>query len=166
MKSIAYTEQLGKAIEQLSKGAFLTTAHNGKTNTMTIAWGNIGFKWGKPIFTVMVRHSRYTYELIDNSTEFTVSIPVNDMQKALGICGSKSGRDTDKFAAAGLTALPGQQVSVPVIKGCGLHYECKIVYKQAMDPQLLDKDFAAKWYANGDYHVLYYGEIVACYLEE
>ena len=114
---------------------------------------------------VMVRQSRYTHELIEKGTEFTVSIPVKEMKKALGICGTKSGRDMDKISAAELTLLPGQAVSVPVIKGCGLHFECKIVYKQTMEPNLLDETNNKSWYANGDYHTLYYGEIVAAYEE-
>jgi flavin reductase (DIM6/NTAB) family NADH-FMN oxidoreductase RutF len=166
-KEIAYNEFAKQALDQLSKGgAFLTTAHNGKTNTMTIGWGSIGFVWGKPVLTVMVRHSRYTYELIEKSGEFTVSFPLNDMKKALGICGSKSGRDIDKFAAAGLTTLPGQNIATPVISGGGLHFECKIVYKQAMDQAQLDKAYNEKWYGAGDYHTFYMGEIVSCYTEE
>ncbi|HBE76384.1 MAG TPA: flavin reductase [Firmicutes bacterium] len=166
MKEIAYNEYSKQAMEQLSKGAFLTTTHHGKTNTMTIGWGHIGFAWGKPIFTAMVRSSRYTYELIEKSNEFTVSIPLNPMKQALGICGSKSGRETDKIAAAELTLLPGQKIATPVISGCGLHFECKIVYKQAMDPAQLDKSLNEKCYDTGDYHTFYAGEILACYTEE
>ena len=146
------------------KGLFVTAGKE-QPNTMTIGWGSIGTVWQKPCFMVMVRQSRYTHELIEKSTEFTVSIPVNEMKKALGICGTKSGRDMDKISAAELTLLPGKAVSVPVIKGCGLHFECKIVYKQTMEPNLLDETNNKSWYANGDYHTLYYGEIVAAYEE-
>jgi flavin reductase (DIM6/NTAB) family NADH-FMN oxidoreductase RutF len=166
IKEVTYTDYASQAVEQLSKGAFLTTTHAGKTNTMTIAWGNIGFIWGKPIFTVMVRPSRFTYQLIEHSDEFTVSIPLKDMQKALGICGSKSGRDIDKISAAELTLLPGQKVATPVIKGCGLHFECKILFKQEMNPTHFDQEHNAKFYASGDYHTFYFGEIIACYTEE
>ena len=162
---IPYNEYAAKALQILSKGAFLTTASAGKTNTMTIAWGNIGFMWGQPIFTVMVRPSRYTHQLLEESGNFTVSIPLRDMQQPLGICGSKSGRDTEKIALAGLKLLPGQKIDTPVIAGCGLHYECKVVYKQAMVQEALAPELAAKWYAAGDYHTLYYGQILTCYTE-
>lgn len=128
MKKINAFEQGEAILKTLSKGAFLTTAADGKQNTMTIGWGSLGFKWGQPTFTVMVRQSRYTKELIDANPEFTVSFPVKEgFAQALGLCGSKSGRDLDKFAAAGLTTEAGETVSVPVIKGCSLHLECKIV---------------------------------------
>lgn len=164
-REIPYNEYAAKALEVLSKGAFLTTARDGKVNTMTIAWGNIGFMWGEPIFTVMVRPSRFTHQLIEQSGEFTVSLPLHDMREALGICGSKSGRDTDKIALAGLTLSPGQKIITPVIQGCGLYYECKIVYTQVMNPETFNKDLTGKWYGSGDFHTLYYGKIVACYTD-
>ena len=83
MKEIAYNEHADKALDILSKGAFLTTAHDGKVNTMTIGWGSLSYMWGKPVFVVMVRHSRYTYEIIEKSGEFTVSLTLKDMKKKL-----------------------------------------------------------------------------------
>lgn len=164
-KEIAYQEYSSTVLETISKGAFLTTNAGGRSNTMTIGWGSIGVMWGLPVFTVLVRKSRYTYELIENSSAFTVSIPLHDMQAELALCGSKSGRDMDKFAAAGLKRQPGQKVSVPIIGGCGLHYECEILYKSAMDPAQLDPAIQQKSYKDGDYHTFYHGKIVACYLD-
>lgn len=163
MKDIGYSEQASKAIEVLSKGAFLTTAYDGKINTMTIAWGSIGFMWGKPVFTVMVRPSRFTYRLIEQSGEFTVSLPLADMQQALTFCGSNSGRDQDKISVAGLTPITGQKIATPIIAGCGLYYECKVLYKQTMSPSDATPAVNNQWYAGGDYHTLYFGEIVAVY---
>ena len=165
MPTINFHEKAGKALEILSKGAFLTTAADGQTNTMTIAWGSIGFMWNKPVFTVLVRPSRHTFQLIERSAEFTVSIPLGDMQQALTLCGTKSGRDMDKIAAAGLTLSPGKEVATPVIGGCGLYYECKVLYKQTMTPVELAPETNKQCYANGDYHTFYFGEIVAAYTD-
>ena len=165
-KEVAYNEYANEITEILSKGAFLTTKVDGTVNTMTIAWGSIGFMWGKPVFMAMVRPSRYSYERIEKSGEFTVSIPFKDMSKALGICGGKSGRDTDKFAAANLTAIPGTKIATPVIADCGLHYECKVVYKQEMVAELLTPELQEKWYGTGNYHTLFFGEILATYIDE
>lgn len=166
MQNINAFEHAGIILKTLSKGAFLNTAADGKQNTMTIGWGSLGFMWGSPVFTVMVRKSRYTHELIEKNPCFTVSIPVNDgFAKALGLCGTKSGRDMDKFAAAKLTAVPGQTVDVPVIKGCDLHLECRIVDKNNMQPAAFDKELAQKWYDSNDWHTYYTGIITAAYLE-
>ena len=132
MQNINAFDHAETILKVLAKGAFLTTAAGGRHNTMTIGWGALGNIWGKPVFTVMVRHSRYTHELIEAHNEFTVSFPLTAaFSKALGLCGSKSGRDMDKFAAAEITPAEGQTVKVPVIKGAGLHLECRITEQQA-----------------------------------
>jgi flavin reductase (DIM6/NTAB) family NADH-FMN oxidoreductase RutF len=163
--SVNFTYRLEEAMNYLhKKGAFLTVSANDKVNTMTISWGNIGFEWNRPIFTVLVRHSRYTHELMDNSDNFTVSIPLEDnFKKELAYCGSRSGRDIDKFKEYNLSLEPSKVVSTPVISGCKLHYECKIVYKQNMNPDFLSEEVKKGSYASGDYHTIYYGEIVSCY---
>jgi flavin reductase (DIM6/NTAB) family NADH-FMN oxidoreductase RutF len=166
-QQIPYNYQADKAIETLSKAAFLTTAAGGRVNSMTIGWGSIGVIWRRPVFTVLVRHSRYTYQLIEKSGEFTVSIPAGkDLQQALTLCGTKSGRDIDKIAAAGLTLKPGQKIATPVIAGGGLTYECKIIYKHSMTAEDLDDGVQKQCYADNDYHTIYFGEIVASYNEE
>lgn len=158
-----YSEQI---LTKLSKGIFLTTAADGKQNTMTIGWGSLGFMWGKPVFTVMVRQSRYSKQLIDANAEFTVSIPMNDsFAAALALCGTKSGRDIDKFAAANLVSVPGKTVNVPIIKGCGLHLECKILDTETMQDVNFDKELTAKWYQDKDWHTYYTGVITATYTE-
>jgi flavin reductase (DIM6/NTAB) family NADH-FMN oxidoreductase RutF len=166
--STNFTENLELAMNNLyKKGAFLTVKSGDILNTMTISWGNIGFEWGKPIFTVLVRKSRYTHELIENTNEFTVSIPVNsNLKDALAYCGSKSGRTVDKFKECNLSLSDGKSVSTPVISQCELHYECKIVYKQDMNPDLLTDAIKNSSYKTGDYHTIYYGEIVNCYNSE
>jgi flavin reductase (DIM6/NTAB) family NADH-FMN oxidoreductase RutF len=167
LKKIAYDDYIQEATRALSKGAFLTVKSNDKVNTMTIGWGSIGYCWGKPVFMVMVRDSRYTYELIEKSDEFTVSIPLKgQLKEALKFCGTKSGRDYDKFSESSLSIQAGQDVNTPIIKGCDLHYECKIKFKQVMNPNNLDQKYNKDWYPQKDYHTLYFGEIVGTYLEE
>ena len=165
MQEIPFDQYAPQVLQQLPKGAFLTVSHGGRDNTMTIGWGSLGVIWGKPVFSVLVRPSRFTYGLLEASGEFTVSVPLADMAKALGVCGSKSGRDLDKFAAAGLQKLPGIKLATPVIGGVGLHYECKVVFKQPMNPALLDAGINAASYPSGDHHTNYYGRSEACWLE-
>ena len=105
MQNINAFDHAETILKVLAKGAFLTTAAGGRHNTMTIGWGALGNIWGKPVFTVMVRHSRYTHELIEAHNEFTVSFPLTAaFSKALGLCGSKSGRDMDTVSYTHLRA--------------------------------------------------------------
>jgi flavin reductase (DIM6/NTAB) family NADH-FMN oxidoreductase RutF len=163
--AVDFITNLEKGMEELHKrGAFLTVRSGEKVNTMTISWGSIGFIWGKPTLTALIRKSRFTHELIENADSFTISIPYGDeMKSALGICGTKSGRDIDKVAEAGIKFVSSNEVSSPVVDGCNMYYECKIVYKQDMDESFVSPEVKKRSYAKGDYHTMYYGEIVSCY---
>lgn len=151
-------------MEALTKrGAFLTTKVGDMQNTMAIGWGSIGYCWGKPIFTVVVRDSRYTYELLEKATEFTVSIPLTDhLREELEFYGTNSGRDLDKFSTCPVKTALGQKVDVPIIADCQLHYECRIIAKLRLEPENLHES-CFEWYPEKDYHTFYVGEIVACY---
>lgn len=164
--SVEFIKNMEQAMEYLHKqGAFLTVKSGDIVNTMTISWGNIGYEWARPVFTVLVRKSRYTHELIEDSKEFTVSIPVNAKLKSeLALCGTKSGRDVNKFEVLSLKTKTSTVIDTPIIDGCELHYECKVVYKNDMNPDMLNEDIRNSSYKDGDYHTMYFGEIVACYL--
>ncbi|BBB90351.1 MAG TPA: flavin reductase family protein [Methylomusa anaerophila] len=163
-EQLSYGTYAAKAAELMAKNAFMTTSYGGKHNTMTIGWGTVGIVWQKPIFIALVRQSRFTKGLVEKSGEYTVTFPLADMKEALAFCGANSGRDMDKLAAAKLSVKPGQAQGTPIIDIPGLQLECKVVYRQTMDPAALNADYNAKMYPGGDYHTLYYGEIVAAYI--
>jgi len=163
-KDFKYNENLDLVLEQLRKGAFLTVKSQDKMNTMTIGWGSVGIMWNKPIFMVMVRGSRYTFDLIKDAKDFTVSIPINlDMKKELSYCGTYSGRDVDKFKEANLIAGKSKSVESPIISNCDFHYECKTLYHQQMDISSLNEDIMRKNYAYYNLHTIFYGEILEYY---
>jgi flavin reductase (DIM6/NTAB) family NADH-FMN oxidoreductase RutF len=151
-----------EAMAKIKAGAFLTVQAGERMNTMTIGWATIGFCWRKPVFMAAVRDSRHTFTIIEDAADFTVSVPDGGMKDEIMYCGTKSGRDGNKFEACGLTAAPGQKTTSPVIDVPGIHFECRIVYKSAMDPAQLAADLDPL-YPEKDYHTLYFGEILACY---
>ncbi len=162
--SVPYVDYSQQFLTQLPKGVFLTVKDGSIENTMTIGWGSIGYIWQRPVITVMVRYSRYTYELIDKARDFSVSVPLpGELKKALASAGSKTGREVDKFQEANLTAQPAQRIASPVIGEGGLIFECRLVFKQVMEPEKLDDSIRSQFYADGNYHVMFYGEILACY---
>jgi len=137
-----------------------------KPNTMTIGWGFLGTMWSKPVFVVAVRHSRHTFKLMEESDSFTVCLPSGDMSEALEVCGTKSGRDMDKFDKFGFTAVKGKTVDAPYIKECPVHFECKIIYKDDLAPGMLPEELEANVYPGKNMHMLYYGEITGTYASE
>ena len=169
-KEVNVWDYAGHIMQDIGKGILLTTKADGKVNTMTIGWGFIGVQWAKPVFVALVRESRYTKELLDKNGEFTVNVPLGEIDKnILAVCGTKSGRDMDKIRELGLTLEEGQTVSVPAIRELPLTLECKVIYKQDQDPAAIDPEVDARFYTKGtrnegDYHTAYYGEITAAYI--
>jgi flavin reductase (DIM6/NTAB) family NADH-FMN oxidoreductase RutF len=163
MRDVAYMKVADDAINRIRKGAFLIVKSGEALNTMAIGWATFGVVWKKPIMMVTVRLTRHTFGIIETATDFCVTIPLGDMSKEIAFCGSKSGRDVDKFKACNLEISASRQVVSPIIKTAGRHYECNIVYKSAMDPAYLDKGYDTSIYPQKDYHTLYFGEILACY---
>ena len=78
------------------KWALLTAGTKDSFNSMTIGWGGMGTLWGKPVITVYVKPTRYTYKFMNDSDYFTVSFYPEENRKALAVMSSKSGRDCDK----------------------------------------------------------------------
>lgn len=167
MTDCGYTQYLKELYEKMSsRGIFLTVrSRDGKVNTMTLGWASIGWQWSRPVATVLVRESRYTHALMENAESFTLSVPKDGgLDGALNLCGTKSGRDMDKFAACGITALPGRTVDSPVIGEAWLHYECRIVGSSLVTKDDYGTELYDRVYAdNGDMHQLYFGQITACY---
>ncbi len=172
-REVSLWEYAGKILEQTGKGVLLTTKAGDTVDSMVIGWGTLGIQWGKPIYTVFVRESRYTKALLEQNGEFTVNVPLNgDMDKeVLTVCGTKSGRDLDKIKALGLTLEEPEAISVPGIRQLPLTLECKVIYKQDQDPKAIapenDQRYYAKGTANeGDYHTAYYGQVLKAYIIE
>ena len=177
MKQIDITDYAGDILKALPKGILLTTKSGDKVNSMVIGWGTFGINWGKPVFAVYVREGRFTREQLDKNPEFTINVPMGDYDKdIIKVCGGQSGRDTDKIAEAGLTLIDPQIVTVPAVKEFPLTLECKVIYRQPQELKLLPEEILDKMYpqnvpsefpmANRDYHVTYYGEVVAAYIAE
>lgn len=163
MKERTYLQNAEETMKKITRGAFLTVRAGSQVNTMTIGWATVGFVWKKEVFMVAVRDSRHTFSLMENSDNFTVTIPLDtSSREAVMFCGTKSGRDFDKFKECGLRQKAAVHVSSPVIDIPGIHYECRIIYKSPMDPASLDTALN-KLYPERDYHTLYFGEILACY---
>ena len=162
MKKVDYMAMAEKVIAQIKEGAFLTVKAGKAFNTMTIGWALIGYAWQKPILMVLVRTSRHTFGFIEKAADFTVTVPTTDMRDALMFCGTKSGRNVDKYKACNLELANARKVISPIIKTPGIHFECKILLKTPMDPKCLDKECQSLYPAK-DYHTLYFGEIVECY---
>ena len=169
-----YANQICQA---LPGGILLTTKRGGEVNAMTIGWGTIGIDWSRPVFIAFVRESRYTKQLLEETGEFTVNIPVGEVPRAaLSLCGRKSGRDMNKIEKLGLHLEEPVAISVPGIRELPLTLECKVLYSQKQDLSAIPQDILDRYYpvedealhpgSDRDYHIAYYAQILKAYIIE
>jgi len=160
----AYAEETMNVLG--SCGCLLVSGNMEKANVMTIGWGLIGRLWGKPFFMAAIRPSRYTCEFIEKINDFTVNVPKRGMEETVDYCGSVSGREHDKFKEKRLVLTSGRKVNSPIISDCIIHYECKVSYKTRVIQSRLPKDILTSSYPIKNFHTLYFGEILATYVDE
>jgi len=163
--SVPYHHDLQKVLDKLANPGLLlvATKRSGQANVMTIGWGTVGIIWGRPIFVVMVRPSRYTYEFIEESQAFTVNVPAERMRKWVGVCGTRSGRDIDKFAEYGIETSPCSTVESVTIDACPMVYECQVVHHNDVIAPNLAPEIEVGSYGGADYHRIYYGQILGAF---
>ncbi|MCR5834645.1 MAG: flavin reductase family protein [Selenomonadaceae bacterium] len=159
-------------LKALPKGIILTSEAEDCVNAMTIGWGALGMEWGVPIFTAYVRTSRFTYELMERTGEFTICVPYGErsdkiVQKTIALCGSESGRDMDKLAKAGVHTVDAEIVRPPAIKEFPLTLECRAMLEQVQPIRDISSSFKKFYPETGDNsapHVAYYGQILKAYI--
>jgi flavin reductase (DIM6/NTAB) family NADH-FMN oxidoreductase RutF len=134
-------------------------------NTMTASWGGLGILWNKPVSFCFVRPTRYTYEFMEKNQQYTLSFFDKAFREALNICGTLSGRDTDKVAKAGLTSFEIKPNAVS-FKEARLVLVCQKLYFQDLDPGHFLDPALEKNYPQKDYHRMYIGEVTSIYTKD
>lgn len=105
--------------------AMVTSGDYENSNIATIAW--TGILNSEPmIIYISVRKSRLTHEIITKNKEFVINLPNEDLVKTADFCGTKSGRDIDKFNECNLTKGKSKVINVPYIEECPISLECKL----------------------------------------
>ncbi len=165
-REIAATE-LENAVKLIGKDWMLITVRDeekGKVNAMTASWGAMGVLWNKPVAICFVRPQRYTYGLTEREERFSLCFLGEDRRDALKLCGTKSGRDGDKLAEAGLSSVEVDGVSV--IAESRLVLVCRKLYADDLrEDSFLDRSLLSN-YAAKDYHRVYVCEIEKAYTRD
>ena len=134
----------------------------GNVNVITLGWGQIGpFYHGHPVCTIAVTPQRYSWRFLEEVPEFVLAVPDDRLSEAASLCGTKSGRDMDKFKAAGLTPVPSAHVRAPSIAECPINIECR-TYTSVQPPHLLLTPEHRKRPV-GEQHTIYFAEVLGTY---
>lgn len=150
----------------LRPGILLNT--NGeKFNSMVIGWGSLGIIWGRKVFNIYVKQSRYTKSQLDRTGEFTISVPLTTADpEIIRVCGTMSGRDINK--ADYLTLEQPETNNTPGVREFPLTIECRIIYTHDQVLDNIPKQAFDRYYGNdtiaNNFHTEYIGEIVDAYI--
>jgi len=132
-----YPEQVVIAIAKDKKG---------KANPVTLGWTMIA-SYEPPMMAIAVAKTHYSIKTIRHSKCFTIAFPSSQMADAALFFGSKSGRDTDKFAEFDCKKLPAKKINSVLLADAVANFECTL---QSQMPA-------------GD-HIIFVGKVVASHI--
>ncbi|MFW9945717.1 MAG: flavin reductase family protein [Candidatus Odinarchaeota archaeon] len=123
--------------------AVISVGKGDEANLITLAYvGKVCFE--PPIVVISIQPKRHSYHLIENHGEFVINYPTINQLKEIDYCGTRSGRDVNKWKELNLTKEQASIVQVPMIKEYPWNMECKVINRIKLGS-----------------HVCYFGEVVA-----
>lgn len=166
LKEVKPSDLTDNLIRLIASDWMLVTAGDRtKFNTMTANWGGMGYLWNRNVTFIFVRPERYTYGFIESNEGFTLTFFDARYRDALDLCGTKSGRDCDKVAEAGLTPFFTES-GLPAFAEARIVLECRKLYASQLtgeafiDAEPLKTHYSAK----GGIHKMYIAEIMKCFV--
>ena len=134
-------------------------------NTMTASWGGFGSLWSRLVCFAFIRPQRYTHRFMENADFFTLSFFEEQYRDVLTLCGTKSGRNVDKVAKTGLTPVFNDHNAVYFLEA-RIVLLCRKIYAQDIaGAHFIDISVEQEIYPAKDYHRMYVGEIVHCFVK-
>lgn len=82
-----------------------------------------------PMLAIAIGKSSWSNHLIQQTGEFAVNVPSQELHREIYFCGYHSGRTVDKFRETGLTAVAAKSIRPPVIAECLAHMECVVKHR-------------------------------------
>ncbi|MGI2335651.1 MAG: flavin reductase family protein [Dehalogenimonas sp.] len=142
MKQVS--EEVGAYYQHYPRLAAVVAAyHDGKPNAMVAGW-HTPLSFNPPLFGVSLSPKRHTYQMILDSSEFSVNfLPASKVNLIAALGGSK-GSQMAKFSAFGIARDIPLKTNSPILTDAYAAYECKLIDNRTY----------------GDHHLLV-GEVVA-----
>ena len=163
-KQLDFNSQANEILYRMSNGGVMATVidKEGNDNIITLGWGQIGpFYEGHPVFIIAITPLRYSWRFIESVPEFVIAVPDDSGREAATLCGTRSGRELDKFAAAGLTRVPSVNVRPPSVQECPINIECRVYHSVHPPHMLLTKRHRTR--PIKEQHTIYFAEVLGTY---
>ncbi len=119
---------LAKVYQLLEPGpvVLLTTAAKGRANVMTLSW-HMMVEFEPPFVACVVSAADFSFGAMHATRQCVIAVPARALARKVVDVGNCSGRDLDKFATFGLTAMPAERVVAPLVGECFANLECRVV---------------------------------------
>ncbi len=128
--------------------AVISVGNMDDANLITLAWvGNLASD--PPVVGISVRPSRHSYAYLEETGEFVVNLPNADQRHIVDFCGTRSGKNMNKWTQMQLTKLPGTKTKVPLLGEFPVNIECRVTNKVELGS-----------------HWLYLGEVLAVHVSK
>ena len=165
MREITISEFKENTFEIIGRKWMLVTSGSLEHhNTMTASWGGFGHLWNKDVAFVFIRPQRYTYEFTESNDYMTLSFYDESHKKALGVLGTKSGRDTNKEEEVNFHPI---QVDESVaFEEAKYVMKCRKLYVDNIKGENILNQKVEEWYPEKDYHRVYVVEIEKIYVND
>jgi flavin reductase (DIM6/NTAB) family NADH-FMN oxidoreductase RutF len=123
--------------------AVISVGTGDKANLITLAYvGKVCMT--PPIIAIGIRESRFSFHLLEEHEEFVINYPSKDQIRETDYCGTRSGKNVNKWKELNLTQEKASIVEVPMIAEFPWNMECKVINK-----------------LNLGSHTCFFGEVVA-----
>jgi flavin reductase (DIM6/NTAB) family NADH-FMN oxidoreductase RutF len=118
---------LSRVYQLLEPGpvVLLTTAREGRVNVMTMSW-HMMVEFEPPLVACIVNNRDYSFAALQATRQCVIAIPALKLASQVVQVGNSTGRDLDKFEAFGLTPVPAQHVTPPLVAECFANLECEV----------------------------------------
>lgn len=142
-----------------STGVFVTCGKS-TPNIMVTHLGTAGKLWGKQVFMLPIRSSKYSYQIVSQTKSFALNVPARDMRTEISLCDTISGFKCNKFETLGLHPKRAKSIEAYVLGECGLIVECAVV--AAIPPENVTP-LADGLFDTTRAHTLFVGEVINAY---
>ncbi|MFX1281373.1 MAG: flavin reductase family protein [Promethearchaeota archaeon] len=123
--------------------AVISVGTGDEANLITLAYvGKVCMQ--PPLIAISMQPRRHSYKLIEKHGEFGINYPTIDQLRDMDYCGTRSGRNVNKWKELNLTKEKASIIEVPLVKEFPWNMECKVIQRTELGS-----------------HVCYFGEVVA-----
>ena len=159
-----FYECVSEILKRMRAGGVVCTVvdDTGAPNAITLGWGLLGPNYHtRPILVIAVAPPRYSWRFLEATGEFVIAVPDDSLRTAADLCGTKSGRDMDKFEACGMTRVESAHVKAPSIREMPINVECRTYSRVSPPHMLLTPEHRER--PVEEQHTIYFAEVLGAY---